>query len=312
MGSLSVPHTPQTPTRMASGQPQPIEKRRRIPVSDEQRRLIRIYAKNNPRKTQKDVQAWFQSQSNRKLNQAQISRILSEQYARVDQPGTSHILFRAHKAQHQDLDEALFQWYWTQRARNVHPTGDMLKEAASKLWDHMPQYRDQPRPAFSNGWLEGFRRRRGLKKSSRRRGVVSFLGGSRDVTEDAGGDVDSKGNVPGGATQDATQNSLEETAGGDPRDASRDAMEDGAGDADGDPNKDAGLEAMDPTQVARVSTEEALQALEVLYLFREQGGDISLSTLNASRRNILRRQEIEEQEMQTKSQSQPQSQPQPP
>jgi hypothetical protein len=38
-------------------------------------------------------------------------------------------------------------------------TGDILKEQAIKLWKSLPQYEDYQQPKFSNGWLDGFKKR---------------------------------------------------------------------------------------------------------------------------------------------------------
>ena len=38
-------------------------------------------------------------------------------------------------------------------------TGDILKEQAIKLWKSLPQYQDCQEPKFSNGWLDGFKKR---------------------------------------------------------------------------------------------------------------------------------------------------------
>lgn len=38
-----------------------------------------------------------------------------------------------------------------------------MKEKASQLWDKIPQFNGKIKPAFSSGWLDSFKRRRGIK-----------------------------------------------------------------------------------------------------------------------------------------------------
>ena len=43
-------------------------------------------------------------------------------------------------------------------------TGDILKAKAHEFWQQLPQYQDQKAPAWSNGWLEKFKRRHNIKE----------------------------------------------------------------------------------------------------------------------------------------------------
>jgi hypothetical protein len=42
--------------------------------------------------------------------------------------------------------------------------GDVLKAQASKLWNLLPQFEDLPEPKWSNGWLDGFKKRYKIKE----------------------------------------------------------------------------------------------------------------------------------------------------
>ena len=37
--------------------------------------------------------------------------------------------------------------------------GEILKNQASNLWDSLPQFEGKDKPKFSNGWLDGFKKR---------------------------------------------------------------------------------------------------------------------------------------------------------
>ena len=43
-------------------------------------------------------------------------------------------------------------------------TGNVLKEKARQLQDALPQYHDIDQPKWSNGWLEGFKKRYKIKE----------------------------------------------------------------------------------------------------------------------------------------------------
>ena len=43
-------------------------------------------------------------------------------------------------------------------------SGAVLKEKAAFFWQHLPQYSGLLMPQFSNGWLDGFKSRRGIKE----------------------------------------------------------------------------------------------------------------------------------------------------
>jgi hypothetical protein len=43
-------------------------------------------------------------------------------------------------------------------------TGDMIQEAASQFWRQIPALACNPKPKFSSGWLDGFKRRHKIKK----------------------------------------------------------------------------------------------------------------------------------------------------
>ena len=47
--------------------------------------------------------------------------------------------------------------------QSITITGDIVKSKAREFWLQMPQYKDLPPPAFSNGWIHRFQSRRDVK-----------------------------------------------------------------------------------------------------------------------------------------------------
>ena len=63
-----------------------------------------------------------------------------------------------------DLDMALFEWQQRMEQKKAIITGDTLKEKARQLWEALPQYNDVEMPKWSNGWLDGFKKRYKIKE----------------------------------------------------------------------------------------------------------------------------------------------------
>jgi hypothetical protein len=63
-----------------------------------------------------------------------------------------------------DLEGALFEWQQRMQKNKAVITGEILKNQAGKLWDSLPQYEGKEKPKFSNGWLDGFKKRFKIKE----------------------------------------------------------------------------------------------------------------------------------------------------
>ena len=63
-----------------------------------------------------------------------------------------------------ELEIALFEWHQRMEQKRAVITGDILKEKARQLWDALPQYDEIEMPKWSNGWLEGFKKRYNIKE----------------------------------------------------------------------------------------------------------------------------------------------------
>jgi hypothetical protein len=63
-----------------------------------------------------------------------------------------------------DLDHALFEWQQRMEQKKAIITGEILKTKARELWAALPQFDDIEEPKWSNGWLEGFKKRFKIKE----------------------------------------------------------------------------------------------------------------------------------------------------
>ena len=140
--------------------------KRRRAVTDLERRNIRQHHTEHPG-TQQALISWFNAQTGHLLNQAQISKILSPKYSYLDnntQP-TTHLQSKRHfKSDWPDLEAALFEWQQRMQHKGGIITGDILKAVASTIWSRLSQYQNTQEPKWSNGWLEGFKKRHKIKE----------------------------------------------------------------------------------------------------------------------------------------------------
>lgn len=146
--------------------PNALNPRKRRAITDLERRNIR---KRNAKQSgpQSALVLWFYQETGHQLNQSQISKILSTDYAYLDddtrkpsQLGSK----RHYKGDWPELDAALFEWQQRMQKKKAVITGDLLKAQASIFWNRLPQFEDIPEPKWSNGWLEGFKKRFKIKE----------------------------------------------------------------------------------------------------------------------------------------------------
>jgi DDE superfamily endonuclease/Tc5 transposase DNA-binding domain len=62
------------------------------------------------------------------------------------------------------LEEALFEWHQRLQNSRIPITGDLIRAAATQLWNRIPTLAELPEPKWSIGWLEGFKSRNGIRK----------------------------------------------------------------------------------------------------------------------------------------------------
>ena len=94
-----------------------------------------------------------------------ISRCLSDTYSYLDnieKKKEKEDLNQKKRTSRGDwpvLEAALFEWQQRMEAKRAIITGDILKAKAHHFWQALPQFGDVPEPPWSNGWLQGFKKR---------------------------------------------------------------------------------------------------------------------------------------------------------
>jgi hypothetical protein len=146
------------------------DKKRRRALTDADRSIIRKRNQEHPPGHQKELVDWFTATTGHPLNQSQVSKILSSKYDYLDDIHTrkdKQMLKEKNRSSVGDwpeLEYALFEWQQRMEAKKAIITGDILKTKAKQLWDALPQYDNIEEPKWSNGWLEGFKKRYKIKE----------------------------------------------------------------------------------------------------------------------------------------------------
>jgi hypothetical protein len=138
--------------------------RKRRAVTNDERITIRRRNREHPSPHQGELITWFHQETGHQLDQSQISRILSSKYDYLDtlDPKKDKAKIQSQRISLGDwpeLEGALYEWQQGMQKKRAVITGDILKEQAIKLWKSLPQYQDCQQPKFSNGWLDGFKKR---------------------------------------------------------------------------------------------------------------------------------------------------------
>lgn len=135
----------------------------RSAISVEQKKALRAYKRDNPTISNIAIGKWFKTTFQRPIALSSVSEILSKRYAFLD--GQHHRQLAQQRKRREDwpeLENALFQWI--QRAeQHITITSATIREKAEFFWRNLADYKDQEMPTFSNGWLQGFQQRRGIK-----------------------------------------------------------------------------------------------------------------------------------------------------
>ena len=98
------------------------------------------------------------------LQSASISEILSSKYAYLDDKEETSSIKREVIPKWPVLEDALFEWEQRYEQASLTVNADVLRTKATELWNKLPQYEGIPTPKWSNGLLDRFKRRRGLKQ----------------------------------------------------------------------------------------------------------------------------------------------------
>ncbi|KAI6854140.1 hypothetical protein KC338_g9359 [Hortaea werneckii] len=145
------------------------QKRRRWAYTHRERLALRRKRAAEPLFTQKGLCQWFNDQFAKPITQGTVSESLSKRYKHLDGLDDEELGTQRKKARFEkwpDLEAALAQWVVAEQERQ-HISGDNLRLRASLLWHQLPQYYGQKEPPWSNGWLAGFKDRKGLKEYRR-------------------------------------------------------------------------------------------------------------------------------------------------
>jgi hypothetical protein len=163
-----------------------VEKKRRHAINERQRQLIRRHAQRNPLLRQTDLAVWASTELGHPVSQSTISESLSKRYDYLDTQSFSRGVCgvaRIYQADHPILERALLEWVLLMEGSNLAINGDMIKAAASELWNKMPDFRGIQEPRWSTGWLTGFKRRNKIKqyKQSGEKASADLSGSAEDI-----------------------------------------------------------------------------------------------------------------------------------
>ncbi|KAI6824060.1 hypothetical protein KC332_g4169 [Hortaea werneckii] len=130
--------------------------------TDYERVAVRRKHAEEPSLTQKEIIQWFEPKFNKTLRQVTVSEFLSKKYAHLDELEEGSDCRRHRGESWPDLERALAQWFIIKSQQGEHVGGDALRTQAKWFWNRLPQYRGIEEPTWSNGWLQGFKARRGI------------------------------------------------------------------------------------------------------------------------------------------------------
>lgn len=173
----------------SGGTPQRII-RKRFAITNGQRKALRDRARSTPRGKQKDLCSWFRERYGHTPSQGTVSESLSKRYDWLDD-ANANIDFDAVKLRPShwpELEEALIEWY-RQNEGHETITSTTIADRAALLWHQIDKYKDQELPQFSNGWVDGFKRRNGIKMRKNRpyQSLASRLPSGTEEAAEAGG-----------------------------------------------------------------------------------------------------------------------------
>jgi len=130
---------------------------KRNAISNEQKREICQYKKDNPLAKNQEVISHFEKRFNRNFCKSSISEILQNSSLYLVNFNSRND-FRIKKAKYPELEDALYVWYCDKIYSGASVNDEILKEKAqyfgSKLYG-----RNGTDFKYSNGWLKNFKKR---------------------------------------------------------------------------------------------------------------------------------------------------------
>ena len=155
----------ETESPASFGEASTSQKKRRRPITDVQRKDIRVHKqiliqKNGTWSTSEMID-FFYKKYDRVLNKSSISEILSDKFSHLDKEDYALNPDSKRRFEHKwsDLEAALFDWQQRMTTGKMVIIDSDLKEMAETLFYRLPQYRNVEPPQFSRYWLKNYKGR---------------------------------------------------------------------------------------------------------------------------------------------------------
>ncbi|RAO68173.1 uncharacterized protein BHQ10_004185 [Talaromyces amestolkiae] len=156
----------------------PLDRRHRNAILNSQKAALRQQHHRNPRMQYKDLAKWFEEKYNQKINISTVARTLSSIYAFLDEMEGQPVSGKRIRPENwPELESALSEWIRRAKNQDLALSQEILRQKARDYWSTI--YPGKESPSFSNGWLERFQSRQGIK-------IKKQHGDSGDSAEDAG------------------------------------------------------------------------------------------------------------------------------
>jgi hypothetical protein len=134
-------------------------------MTDEVRLALVRYKKDHHGATQKELIKWLEDTHQLKVSQATVLGTLKRLAELLAKATTSNLNSKHQKTvKFPVMEVALAKWFLANQ-EHVNLSRDLIRESVMKIIDHL--YPDHPPFEFSNGWLEAFKVRHGIKKRRR-------------------------------------------------------------------------------------------------------------------------------------------------
>ena len=132
-------------------------KRARVSISVSLKKKICAYKKSHPKATQEEIRSLIFKEDSVDIGRTTISDILrdADKWASVeDSSSTKHC-----QGRFAQLEEALWIWFGNIRSQSLSISDDMLREKAKVFGESLGVIG----LTYSSGWLQGFKKRHGIK-----------------------------------------------------------------------------------------------------------------------------------------------------
>ena len=116
-----------------------------------------------------DAKAWVKAKWNKDIKKSTLSDALSSKLAWLDNTTLTKYqvtVIKNRKSKWPTLEAVLLEWQirYDKYSDSGSITGDLLQYKAIEFWGKFPEYTGQECPAWSEGWLAGFKKRSDIKE----------------------------------------------------------------------------------------------------------------------------------------------------